>query len=231
MRLYLFFLVCVKLAAIGAFDHDISHGRKIVHFLRHAEGFHNQATEDGLNQQNSEFYDASLNSVGVDQCAKLNNATAHIFNDVQLLLISPLRRTIQTAIFTFPQLLHRIPWIAVEILREQTSKNPADHRHSVSQQSLNFPHISFENMEGDEDTVQRKYPDGEPDAHVVERAAVFLRYLANRPEKEVIVVSHGNYLFHLFNHVLTNVGEEQKVYFQNCEIRSFVLDLTSFGEN
>jgi hypothetical protein len=55
------------------------------------------------------------------------------------------------------------------------------------------------------------------------RAKKFLYFLSQRSEKEIIVVSHGNYLERLLTDVLKN-DEYHTNKLRNCEIRTYLID-------
>lgn len=57
----------------------------------------------------------------------------------------------------------------------------------------------------------------------------FLQWLRDRPEDEVVVVSHHAFLFQLFSNLILvdpPVASEND-HFSNCEMRSYVLDLSN----
>lgn len=86
---------------------------KKVHFIRHAEGFHNVATHETGNNEcllrgdaaaiDHPLYDSRLTAVGIDQAEKLREILAHrpsggrTFTAFDLVVVSPLTRTCETA--------------------------------------------------------------------------------------------------------------------------------------
>lgn len=67
----------------------------IVHFVRHAQGVHN------LSYANHHLLDPELTPLGEEQARALG-ARFPVLENIQLILSSPLRRTIQTALLAFP---------------------------------------------------------------------------------------------------------------------------------
>ena len=64
----------------------------------------------------------------------------------------------------------------------------------------------------------------EPDYHVAERGREFLQWLSTRDEKTIVVVTHSAFLRHFFNLVIDS-DDDDKIKYENCEIRSYNLVL------
>lgn len=85
------------------------------------QGVHNVAgQEDPVNGYlREDLVDATLTEVGVEQCKGLRSSIAiDSTTNSQLLVVSPMRRTLQTATTIFQGLL-KCPWVALEFIREQ----------------------------------------------------------------------------------------------------------------
>jgi broad specificity phosphatase PhoE len=137
---------------------------------------------------------------------------------VELVVVSPLNRTLETALHCFAHLVTpatskdkdsmetkrgKVPFVAVESLREQTGKHPCDRRVSIKLKQKEFPQIDFQEIAHDEDPYYSKHGKSrEPQDSVIERIGEFMKWLEARPEKEIAVVSHGSYLLYLFQHIL-----------------------------
>ncbi len=137
-----------------------------------------------------------------------------------------MHRTIQTALHSFPQLENKIPWLAIESIREQTGLHPCDKRKTISEHKLNYKSVVFDFVVQDADPLYDRYILREPDEHVARRCSEFLVWLGARPEREIIVVTHSAYLRHLFNRVLDSDSAHDKREYRNCEMRSYVLRLS-----
>lgn len=86
----------------------------LVSILFLIKGTHNAAGE--LNYEDyklEEFEDAVLTPLGISQ-AKCLSEKAQITRKAKLLVVSPMRRTIQTAMYSFPCHIHEMPWVAIE---------------------------------------------------------------------------------------------------------------------
>ena len=70
----------------------------ILHLIRHAKGEHNEVGEvDYEAYKREDLEDAVLSSTGLLQCLEIkghNEVQSKLANDVQLLVVSPLRRTL-----------------------------------------------------------------------------------------------------------------------------------------
>lgn len=197
---------------------------KIVHLVRHAEGYHNIAgREDPRGYLREDLVDAELSELGYQQCKELHQQSKGRFKNVELLVVSPMNRTIQTAYHSFHHLEGKIPWITVEEIREVTGLHPCDRRLNISQHSQRYPFVNFDLIKSDEDQLFPRYTSREPIEDVEQRAIDFLHWLKSRPEKEIIVVTHSAFLRYLFRNAL----EMNHFEFQNAELRSFLI---SFGE-
>eukprot|EP01041_Mallomonas_annulata_P009132 gene9132-18921_t len=199
---------------------------KSIHFVRHAEGEHNVVGEkDKRNYLLPAFEDAILSSVGVIQSETLANKSTLInsIGNAQLVVVSPLRRALQTASLSFPYLIDRIPWIALECVREVTGLHPCDKRRPVSVTSTDFPHVNFEHLVSDEDPLYHLYSNSrEPEEKVVERCREFMRWLSLRPEREIVVVTHSAFLRTLSKTML-NIKKDTP--YSNAEIRSYIISI------
>ncbi|GAB2303499.1 hypothetical protein Dimus_037488, partial [Dionaea muscipula] len=162
----------------SAADHALAlyplHRSKTLHVVRHAQGYHNVAGEkDPEAFLSYDLLDASLTPLGweqVDNLHKRVRATG-LFKKIELVITSPLTRTMQTAAGVFggdsyndgnginvhqlmvqnagnsgrPAIssLNCPPFLAVELCRERLGVHPCDKRRTVSEYNLLFPAIDF----------------------------------------------------------------------------------------
>jgi broad specificity phosphatase PhoE len=199
---------------------------KTIHFVRHAEGHHNVAGRNDpfTGYLREDLEDATLTDDGIEQCKKLHLATQNKVENAQLLVVSPLNRTMQTASYSFPHMKGKIPWIAIENLREQTGLHPCDRRKSISEHKTKYAHVDFSNIAHDKDPLYYNYRLREPNADVVVRAKHFMDWLMARPETEIIVVTHHGYLLNVFRDVIhTTDPDVDGDDFRNCELRTFIV--------
>lgn len=202
---------------------------KVVHFLRHAQGHHNVAGEL-LGEEgycNVEYLDATLTEFGLEQCSKCCEENFDIVKTSELMVVSPMRRTLQTAFHAFPHCFENknIPILALEHIREQSGLHPCDKRLSTTELKQFYASKSVDfSLIPDIDPLYPKFGDEErePKSHVVERCVKFIDWLKSRQEKEIICVTHSAFLRILCKHVL-DIAEVDKVKFQNCELRTFII--------
>eukprot|EP00891_Asterochloris_glomerata_P008881 jgi/Astpho2/8881/e_gw1.00129.54.1_t len=154
---------------------------QVIHWIRHGEGWHN------IGYENSE--DAHLTPLGWQQT---NGLRQHIAAqspalNIELVVVSPLRRTLETAAGVFgmdgagegrPLLMqgqqgvtHEIsphaalvapaglPFLAHEGCRERVGENLCDRRKDLSQVRQHFPAVDFSMVESDVDVVWDSFHD------------------------------------------------------------------------
>ncbi|KAI4388676.1 hypothetical protein MLD38_000984 [Melastoma candidum] len=231
------------------------HRCKTLHLVRHAQGIHNVAGEkDHSAYMSYDFLDAHLTPLGWEQ---VHNLRKHVQalglnKKIELVITSPLLRTMQTAVGVFggeagedgitaPPLmvanagkstqptissLNCPPFIAVELCREQSGVHPCDKRSTISEYRSLFPAIDFSLIESDDDILWT--PDvREKNEDVAIRGKKFLNWLWTRKEKEIAVVSHSGFFLHALgsfgNDCHPNVKSEICTNFANCELRSLVI--------
>lgn len=184
-------------------------------------GHHNVAGSiDYSNYMKEEYFDSVLSPLGEEQCREVsvNETIQNNVANSQLVLVSPLRRTLQTALQCFPHFINKIPFISIENIREQSGLHPCDRRNNIKGQSCTFPEVDFSEIVSDEDPIYDLYPGvREPEDEVMARALNAIEYIITRKEKEIIVVSHSSYLSKLLQTFHINKQ------FQNAEVASYVI--------
>ena len=186
---------------------ELGAGEKLLHFVRHAQGTHNL---DPTQNRSPASHDARLTPDGTLQCAALQERTRAICPE--LVVASPLTRTLQTATLSFePQLkASNASVVACESLRE-TVNFLCDGRRSIPVIRSELPDIDFSHVEHDHDQIwahyenihgpQSEYAGLRETANLDAlraRAAEAMTWISQRPEREIVVVSHCAFLRHLF---------------------------------
>ncbi|CAI8599918.1 unnamed protein product [Vicia faba] len=240
------------------------HRTKTLHLVRHAQGFHNvEGDKDPKAYLSYDLFDASLTPLGWKQVDNLREHVkgSGLSEKIELVIVSPLLRTMQTAVGVFgggecsdvidatPLMNHNVgnssrsaisnqnspPFTAVELCREHLGVHPCDKRRDITEYKNMFPAIDFSLVESDDDILWK--PDiREKNEEVAARGLKFLEWLWTRKEKEIAVVTHSGFLFHTLsafgNDCHPNVKSEICTHFANCELRSVVIiDRGMIGSN
>jgi len=179
---------------------------KVVHFVRHGEGYHNIGFES--------LEDTHLTANGWSQAAKLQKHINHLKKplDLDAVIVSPLFRTLETASGVFgggtiengnkmlmveQHKVHNevtrhyaiaarpgVPFIANEMCRERMSLNRCDRRRNLTETRRNFPGVDFSLIETEEDVQWDKKHD-----EAVSAGAIGSRYFIG--EKSDAVQERG----------------------------------------
>ena len=132
---------------------ELQPNQKILHFVRHAEGYHN-VDKRPIHERP---LDARLTPNGEAQCASLARITAEL--RPQLVVSSPLTRTLQTArlVFGSPEReAANAPILALESVRE-TVNYGCDARRPLREIRPEFPGVDFSNCPADDDPLWSQY--------------------------------------------------------------------------
>lgn len=231
------------------------HRCKTIHLVRHAQGIHNvEGDKNYKSYMSPEYFDAELTPLGWQQVDNLRKhvQSTGLFQRIDLVVTSPLMRTMQTAVGVFggdgytdrmdvlPLMvanagksnraaissLNCPPIVALELCREHLGVHPCDKRRSISEYQCLFPAIDFSLIETDEDTLW-KANIRETKEEVADRGMNFMKWLWTRNEKEIAIVTHRGYLSHTLrafgNDCHPLVKKEISKPFTNCELRSMVI--------
>ncbi|OCK78695.1 phosphoglycerate mutase-like protein [Lepidopterella palustris CBS 459.81] len=185
--------------------------------IRHAEAFHNVSKEYGIP-------DPELSKLGETQCKELqeNLKNLPLANDVELIVVSPMRRTLQTATLGLGWLIEEGVQVLPDARWQETTAKPCDTGSPISTISALFPQIDFS-------TVDPVYPNKTTPASnpyifskraVQARGQACLKALYNRPEKVIAVVSHSGFLRCVIS--LT--------WYANADYRIFEFDEEAMGK-
>ena len=204
-----------RAAALAEKDPVSAKPFKTVHFIRHGQAVHNwlaaklgakkcgckRSTPDGTDSPKADCpynapaaFDPPLTEEGREQAEKLMG----VARGVQLIVSSPLRRTLQTALHAFSGV--DAPVIAHEDLREQVGMHQCDRRRDTDAIRAEFgERVCLAGLRPADElwSLQR-----EPKDSVADRSTRFIQWLMERPEHEIAVTTHHHTLLVLFNCVL-----------------------------
>jgi broad specificity phosphatase PhoE len=223
--------------------------------VRHAQGVHNVEGEKNYKAYMSpEYFDAELTPLGWQQVDNLRKhvRSCGLFERIDLVITSPLLRTMQTAVGVFggegytdridslPLMVANAgnsdrpaissldcpPITAVELCREHFGTHPCDRRRSISDYQYLFPAIDFSQIESDEDILWKANV-RETTEELAARGMKFLEWLWTRKEKEIAIVTHSGFLVHTLNafgnDCHTLIKKEICKRYANCELRSMII--------
>ncbi|CZT20401.1 uncharacterized protein RCC_06261 [Ramularia collo-cygni] len=162
----------------------------------------------------------SVNSHKTEQCHILQQTFP--YHNVDLIVASPLKRTIYTALLGFEDVLKNNTNLKVICMPElqETSDLPCD-----TGSSLEVLAKEFEGKPVDLSLVTPGWNDKKgkwapnPDA-INERAQAARKWLMARPEKAIVLVTHGGFL-HYFTEDWADVQKFAGTGWANTEVRSF----------
>ncbi|EED23120.1 conserved hypothetical protein [Talaromyces stipitatus ATCC 10500] len=176
----------------------------IVHFVRHAQGYHNLSTANHI------LPDPELTPLGEQQCAKLKESFPY-HSEIELIAASPLRRTIHTALLSFQPVFKAHPDFKVLCIPEaqETSDVPCDTGSdpAVLQKEFVDRGLPVDISLVHEGWNSKKGKYAPTISALRNRAREVRKWLKARPEKQIILVTHGGLL-----HYLTEDWEDGSMY-------------------
>ncbi|KAJ5677265.1 phosphoglycerate mutase-like protein [Penicillium maclennaniae] len=171
-----------------------------IHLVRHAQGYHN------LGIEHMNIHDPLLTDHGKKQCHELGRNFPNL-SSIDLLVASPMRRAMYTALEAFLPDYEKTEGkklIALPELQE-LSDMPCDVGSSLAdlkaEMEAQGAPVDISNLE--ENWTKKTGRLGITRERIFERAQYVRQWLMARPEKEIVVVSHGGFL-----HFLTEDWEE-----------------------
>lgn len=116
-------------------------------FWRHGQGYHN--VEDAFH-----LHDPSLTPLGQQEAEAIRKwyttptdpsaSTQKHYPPPQVIFVSPLERTLETATIGFREHVGSTTMIATDLCREVINHNPCNYRRTISTKVEKFSHINFQ---------------------------------------------------------------------------------------
>ncbi|THY43359.1 hypothetical protein D6C97_09270 [Aureobasidium pullulans] len=163
-----------------------------IHCVRHAQGFHNTSVA------NHAIHDPMLTQLGEEQCKALQ-ANFPFMDRVDGVVASPLKRTVYTALHSFTPAIknkHLKVYALPEL--QETSDLPCDTGSDVRVLESEFKgqpvDLSYMYTPQAKAWNNKTGKWGATASAVDDRARIAREWLYNRPEKEIVVVTHGGFL-------------------------------------
>jgi broad specificity phosphatase PhoE len=184
-----------------------------LYLIRHGKALHNELFEIiGVNAFRApEVIDSPLTNVGHQQAQALAETIRD--KNIELVLVSPLMRALQTAHGIFKDT--DIPIRSLECLREYPiGEDTCNQRSDISLLKVRFPKIDFSKIEIDEDiswTETRETRDS-----LQKRVDEAKKYIKTLPETKIAIVSHNGFIGQFKdNHIRYTENGEQDL--KHCE--------------
>ncbi|MCJ1416831.1 hypothetical protein MMC32_003169, partial [Xylographa parallela] len=188
---------------------------KLIHLVRHAQGVHN------LSYKKHSIRDPLLTKKGIAQCADLAATfPAAQQASIQLLAASPLRRTIYTALYSFPAVVQRGLAIVALPEAQETGAVPCDVGSEPADLATEFAASPVDLRLVHEGWTSKTGRWAVDAAAVRERALFVRRWLREREEDVICLVSHGGFL-HYLNEDWDGFREAKGTGWANCEWRTY----------
>ena len=180
---------------------------KHIHFIRHAQSEHNARAaitlDEDILRYDPALRDARLTALGQDQ-AKALAAEVSGLRDIELVVVSPLTRTIQTTLAAFAD--HPAPRL-IEPLHREKQESYCDIGRAPHMLAVEFASLAFDHLDDpwwfDGPLDGAPYPRETMEAFE-HRVTRFADWLSARPEYCIAVVGHGTFLRHLTGAVYAN---------------------------
>lgn len=191
---------------------------KTIYWIRHGEALSN------VSELNSQIIDPSLTFNGLSQCNKLKKhiKISGIDSKIDLIVCSPLLRALETCYNVFNEQIYQTNFIVLDQIREHIDK-PCHKRSNISELKPKYKFMDFSNVTN-EDVEYKNHNGQESKSNVISRCEWFIDWICGRKEKNIVVITHGNFLYPMFNNVLNSNLTTNKSFFSNCEIRTSVID-------
>jgi broad specificity phosphatase PhoE len=170
-----------------------------------------------------EIMDAPLTNKGREQAISLQPVVRALKHPPELVVFSPNCRALQTGMLVFEELAGKVPFVAHEMVREETGVHVCDKRRPRSRQAKEFPSIDFSQLETEEDVIFQEN-ERETKLQLANRIYQFLEWLEAREESHVGVSSHSAWLLTTFNANMVVEDENLREWFQTGELRSVILE-------
>ena len=164
---------------------------KSLYLIRHGYSLHNELFQKmGTDAfRIPEVIDSPLTTLGQTQALDLGKRWTEKDN-IELVLVSPLTRALETAVNVFDS---HTPIICQEFLREYPiGEDTCNQRSDTNLLIKNFPTVNFSDIHLKKDTLWSEKR--ETIEELEKRIQQMVDYLRNRPESKIAIVCHSSYL-------------------------------------
>ena len=193
---------------------------KTLYFIRHGTALHNLLFWKIGNEAYTTYRDTPLVQRGFEEASELGKTWKEI-NEIELVLVSPLLRTLQTQINIFgvnsSPILKNI--ISLDCLVESPigGKEICNKRKNKSMLKKNFPWVNFDHMENEEFKWSHNE---ETEEELQKRIDEFIEFIKTRCEQKIVIISHSSWITkYLYNKLSSEENDLKhcfpyKIYFK-----------------
>ncbi|BGP00586.1 Phosphoglycerate mutase family protein [Rhodotorula toruloides] len=200
-----------------------------VFLLRHGEAQHNVGPP--FPPPDHSLLDPELTSRGVTQCAAIPTTYPTFFASLKpentIILVSPLRRTMQTMLLGFSSLLpsstsHPVPLLILPQLQE-CGAYPCDIGGPLEETKARFPHewLDWSEVEKNPEWNQNRGEFEATEAKNVARARWVRKFIRERKEENVVVVSHHGLLRRIVKAPHAHDRKKSPIQWDNATLREY----------
>lgn len=169
--------------------------------------------------------DDAMTPLGRRQVQAFPSRTSDLQNNIDLIVTSPLKRAIYTTLLGWKPAIDRLGLANLVILPEaqECSDFPCDtgSDKQVLEQEPDFRGLNLSRLMPDWTSKKGFWaPD---DASLANRARFLRHFLRDRPEKDIVLVCHGDFLRQLTG----DASGPSRTYWKNAEMRIYKFDPTT----
>ena len=183
---------------------------KVLYCIRHGTALHNVLFWEQGEDVYKKYRDTPLVKKGVEE-AKALGETWEDIDKIELVIVSPLLRTLQTADNIFSK--KDVPMIALDCVMEYSQGlDLCNRRKSITEYKPCYPKVDFSHIKDDVETRWRedKY---ETIEELNDRIKEMIKFIKTRKEIHIAIVSHSSYLGHyMFNRIGDESNEIKHCY-------------------
>ena len=162
---------------------------KTIYCIRHGYALHNKLFWDIGRRVYNEYRDTPLLEEGYNQAKELNKSWDEL-KKIDLVVVSPCTRTLETAMFVFKN--KNVPFIAKDFLIEYPigGYENCNRRKDILDLKYKYPYINFEIEDNELDWSDRK----ETIIELENRIEEMIHWLSKRKETNIAIVTHSSFL-------------------------------------
>ena len=183
---------------------------KLLYCIRQGTALHNVNFWKMGRKAYTDFKDTPLIDKGKIEAIKLGTDWKDLFN-VELVLVSPLSRTLDTAKYVF-QNYDDVPIIALdELMEHPQAEELCNQRFDKNELVNRYPNIDFSNISDNPKIYwSDKLVHEKELVNLDNRINIFKEFVRKRPEKTIAIVSHSSLLGHMMHNKIGDENNELK---------------------